>query len=112
MIPQKLGNRVQGTGFRRFVAFLLLILTFLFTITCNLSTIRADEIDDLQAQIDKLNHARELSVAATKPLEGQLGSLQTQLQQIQASLINLTATIKQKEIDLNAREEKLVTQQI
>lgn len=76
-----------------------------------LSVVFADEIEDLQRQIDELNKARELSVAATKPLEGQLESLQRQLAQIQANLDNLSASIKQKQADLDAREDKLALQQ-
>lgn len=73
--------------------------------------IHADEIEDLQKQINELNKARELSIAATKPLEGQLDSLERQLAQIQAKLTNLSQTITQKEKDLTLREEKLVVQQ-
>ncbi len=72
---------------------------------------KADEIDDLQKQIDSLNKAREMSIAATKPLEGQLDSLKIQLAQIQQKLQNLSYSISQKEIDLKLREDKLVTQQ-
>src|SRR3990167_1464584 len=67
-----------------------LIVFFLFTVTCNLSPVYADEIEDLQKQIDELNKQRELSVKATKPLEGQLDSLKRQLAQIQANLDTLS----------------------
>lgn len=73
--------------------------------------VRADEIEDLQKQIDSLNQARELSVKATKPLEGQLESLQRQLAQIQATIDNLIAGIAQKQKDLDVREDKLALQQ-
>lgn len=71
----------------------------------------ADLIEDLQKEIDALNRARELSVKATKPLEGQVEGLQRQLSQIQASIDHLSADIAQKQKDLDVREDKLALQQ-
>lgn len=85
-----------------FVTCVLLLVTL---------PVHADEIEDLQKQINDLNHQRELSINATKPLEGQLDSLKRQLSQIQASLDNLAANIKLKQKELDLREEKLVVQQ-
>lgn len=106
-------KRVIGSWFivHRKILSLLLILSLLFTINYPLSTIYADEVEDLQRQIDELNKARELSVSATKPLEGQLTSLKTQLANIQTGLQNLSSNITRKEKDLKVREDKLVTQQ-
>lgn len=93
----------------------LLLLSFLtlllFTSAYYLAPTYADEIEDLQRQIDELNKARELSVKATKPLEGQLEALQRQLAQIQATIDNLVAGIAQKQKDLDVREDKLALQQ-
>ncbi len=80
-------------------------------ITYHLSPAYADEISDLQQQIDALNTARQQSVDATKPLEGQLSSLKVQLAQIQVKLQTLSANILQKEKAVKVREDKLVTQQ-
>ncbi|QQG43768.1 MAG: SpoIID/LytB domain-containing protein [Candidatus Daviesbacteria bacterium] len=96
---------------RKFI-LLLLSLFFLFTVPLMIFTIKADEIEDLQKQIDQLNAARQLSIAATKPLEGQLSALERQLAQIQASLDNLAAAIKRKQNDLDLREEKIVQEQV
>src|SRR5260221_9844411 len=107
MFPRK---RVYGLWFMVksiFLAFLILI-ALLSTIYYLPSTIKADEVDDLQQQINALNKAREQSVAATKPLVGQLDSLKRQLAQIQASLLALSAKITQKEKDLDLRKQKLV----
>lgn len=103
MAHQKKGFRLQVLGYS--------ILFFLFTVTCTLSTVFADEIEDLQKQINELNHSRQLSVKATKPLEGQLDSLKLQLTQIQSSIDTLSASIRVKQKDLDAREEKLAFQQ-
>lgn len=93
--------------FARVLSIFLLTLTILvFTVP-----VRADLIEDLQKEIDSLNRARELSVKATKPLEGQLDSLQRQLAQIQATLDNLSANIAAKQKDLDIREDKLALQQ-
>ncbi|MDD5147454.1 MAG: SpoIID/LytB domain-containing protein [Candidatus Daviesbacteria bacterium] len=94
----------------------ILLLSFfliftLLAIPYTLYPVHADEIEDLQKQIDSLNHARELSVNATKPLEGQLESLQRQLAQIQATIDNLVTGIAQKQKDLDTREDKLALQQ-
>jgi peptidoglycan hydrolase CwlO-like protein len=85
----------------------LLIFAILISGHFFLTTISADEIEDLQKQINDLNKAREQSIAATKPLEGQLDSLKRQLAQIQATLDNLSANISKKQKELDIREDKL-----
>lgn len=86
---------------------IILLIALFFT----LNPIKADEIDDLQKQIDDLNKQREMSINATKPLQGQLDSEKKQLASIQAQLQNLTANIAQKEKDLDARTDKLAYQE-
>lgn len=95
----------------RLITFIVLFSVLLYPVTYNLFTASADEIDDLQKQIDELNKARSLSVSATKPLEGQLESLKRQLSQIQNNLDALAAGIKAKQRDLDIREDKLALQQ-
>ncbi|MBI2314698.1 hypothetical protein HYU93_01395 [Candidatus Daviesbacteria bacterium] len=95
----------------RLITFIVLFSVLLYPVTYNLFTASADEIDDLQKQIDELNKARSLSVSATKPLEGQLESLKRQLSQIQNNLDALAAGIKAKQKDLDIREDKLALQQ-
>ncbi|MDO8573168.1 MAG: SpoIID/LytB domain-containing protein, partial [Candidatus Daviesbacteria bacterium] len=74
----------------------------------NPSALNLDEIGQclpqLTAELDRMK-------AATKPLEGQMESLQRQLAQIQASLDNLSANIRLKQKDLDAMEDKLALQQ-
>src|SRR3989344_640826 len=93
------------------MGMLFFVLPLILTASYLLPTAQADEIEDLQKQIDELNKARESSVKATKPLEGQLESLKMQLAQIQANLNNLSLSIKQKQKDLDIREDKLALQQ-
>ena len=90
----------------------IFVLFLIYSLPFTLNPIRADEVEDLQEQINKLSKSKDLSVAATKPLEGQLESLKQQLTQIQNSLKALSAKIIQKEKDVKIREEKLVYQQV
>lgn len=96
------------------ICILLVLSIFVFQLypkPLTLNPIFADEIEDLQRQIDELNRAREMSVNATKPLEGQLEVLKAQLDQAKARLGVLSNNIAQKEKEVSLREEKLVVQQ-
>lgn len=94
------------------VTIAIFVFVVLFTaLFFALTPIYADELEDLQKQIAELNKAREQSVAATKPLEGQLINLKNQLVQIQQTIQNLSNKIVQKEKDLNVRAEKIAEQQ-
>lgn len=97
------------------IAVIFCLISFfvsLYALPLTLYPIYADEVEDLQKQIDALNKAREQSVAATKPLEGQLQNLKNQLAQIQGSLVALSNKIIQKEKDLDIRTEKIAEQQV
>ncbi len=91
---------------------LLIIFSLLFTLVLYVMPTHADEISDLQTQINTLNHELELSVNATIPLEGQLGSLQAQLASIRANIAKISTEISQKEKDLNAREDQIAQEQV
>lgn len=97
--------------FTKLVLCLVLSVVLFFATTGNL-TIRADEIEDLQKQIDELNKAKSQSVDATKPLEGQLENLQRQLSQIQYNIELLGQKIVKKEKELDARTQKIAEQQV
>lgn len=93
------------------VLFFIGIFSLVYLFNYNSSPVFADEIEDLQKQIDQLNQAREQSINATKPLEGELGNLKIQLAQIQVQLNNLTLNIAHKEKELQVREDNLVVEQ-
>ncbi len=96
----------------RWLIGVVFCLSLLLSTIYYLPPIYADEIEDLQKQINELNKAKQQSVDATKPLEGQLVNLKNQLTQIQNSVILMGQKIKQKEIDLNVRTEKIAEQQV
>lgn len=85
-----------------FAAFLILVSNIYY-----LAPVSADEIEDLQAQINELSKARQLSESATKPLESTLNSLKRQLAQIQANLDSLSVNITKRQKEIDIREEKL-----
>lgn len=107
MFPQKKAFSVKRIEYS-FICFLLVLLFFLYPLPFTLTLSQADEVDDLQQQINELNKAREQSIAATKPLVGQLDALKRQLAQIQVSLQILSSKINQKEKDLDIRKQKLI----
>lgn len=103
---------VQCTSMRLLPIFRLFSATVLFLLLLfQWQPVFADEIEELQRQINELSKARQLSEAATKPLEGQLDSLKRQLAQIQAQISNLSANIKTKQKELDIREDKIAVQQ-
>ena len=61
-------------------------------------------IDDLQQQINELTKAREQSIAATKPLEGELGRLQEKLNGIEAGIQKAKDDLRGLEASIVARE--------
>lgn len=94
-------------------SIVLLFFVILFILPLKLvPTFAQDaEIEALQQEIDKLNEAKQLSLSATKPLEGQLENLQKQLIQIQYNIELLGQKIIKKEKDLDARTQKIAEQQ-
>lgn len=97
---------------KKLSALFFLVILFVFCILYLVSSsVHADELEDIQKQLDELNKARELSVNATKPLEGQLEHLKAQLAQLQSNLNLLSLKIIQKEKDLDIRAQKVAQQQ-
>src|SRR3989338_4583846 len=87
---------------RLLVFFILPVLILFFFLSFKLPAY-ADEIEEIQKQIDDLQHQFELSKNATTPLESEVKSLGTQLDSIKARLFQI-----QK--DLQVSEDELVYQ--
>src|SRR3990167_5473452 len=84
----------------------VLILTFLFSLF-TLSSVRADELEQIQKQIDDLEKQLELSQNATTPLESQVKSLEGQLEAISARLSAIQKDLAESEKDLDYQREIL-----
>lgn len=93
------------------ISVLFIFSFLLFTYTIHADDVSCNSIDECAAKIGDLSKSLQLSVNATKPLEGQVDSLKRQLAQIQANLDNLTAGINTKQKQLDLREDKLALQQ-
>jgi peptidoglycan hydrolase-like amidase len=97
----------------RFLAKITVIIALFFTL-CGLSLFivanfsRAiDPIDDIQNQINEIEHLRQLSIAATTPLENQVNDLEARIKKAQADIAtaqeqtkNLAQTIDKEELQL------------
>src|SRR3989338_6812400 len=90
--------------------FLILALASIFylpfTIYYSLP-VRADEIEEIQKQIDDLEHQLELSKNATTPLESEVLSLEGQLEAISARLAVIQKDLTESEKDLEYQKQIL-----
>lgn len=66
-----------------------------------------DPVQDLQQQIDDLSHLKQLSEAATAPLEGQVADIQKKIANIGSQLKAAQAQTVQLQKELNDRQAKL-----
>lgn len=84
-----------------------LIFTLLVLVIGFLWPVRADEVDDLQKQIDELAHLRALSANATAPLEKELKNLQNKIASIRAQLLLADQRVVELEKNINIQELNL-----
>lgn len=70
----------------------------------------ADEIDDLQKQIDELAHLRKLSEDATTPLEAELSSLEKRIKSAQDGITGAKRRSVELAAEIDQREEDLAVQ--
>lgn len=91
----------------------LLTLLFLLPFTFHLlpsSLAFADELEDLQKQINELTHSRELSEAATRPLEAELKKLDTKIATAQKGINAAVAENNRLETELDKRQTEMAVQ--
>ncbi len=94
------------------------ILSCVLFLIINPAITRADELDDINKQLSVLKDDLNKSVAATKPLEGQLSSMQKQIASIKQQVVNAEQgiVVKRREIDDGykrlADKEKIIAQTI
>lgn len=72
-----------------------------------LTTIHADELEDIGKQIAELEQAKKQSEDATKPLEIEAGQIELRLRAIQSSMDRAAENIKNLEKDIQKREKDL-----
>jgi len=84
---------------------LLLLLCFFFIIP-----VRADELDDVNSELAKLQRDLNSSLSASKPLESDLNRIRTQLAAIKTRLVTVEKDITQKELQISKAEKVLLTQ--
>ncbi len=70
----------------------------------------ADEVDDLQKQIDELEHLKQLSEDATKPLESEVGSLEKRINNARYSIEVAKKEAKALALKIGDREVDLALQ--
>lgn len=101
-----------------YVILFAFILGIGLVMTPNPPTINADELDDINKEIARLTEDLNKSKAATTPLEGQLSSMQKQIEGIKNQITGIEAglIVKKKEIDDGyarlSESEKLIAQTI
>ncbi len=99
---------LQGpTLFRLKIAPLVILLAVCFLFLASVSSVRADEYEDLQKQIGDLQSQLEQSKNATTPLESEVKSLNEQLDSIIARIAVLQGDLQKSEDELSFKKEVL-----
>lgn len=89
---------------RRVLALGILIFFFLFLFA---TSTKADEISDIQKQIDDLAHQLDLSKNATKPLESEVKLLSSQLDSISVRILQIQRDLQKSEDALETQKKIL-----
>lgn len=82
------------------------LLLFSLVLFCPLAVSAIDPVDELQQKIDDLAHLKELSEAATTPLETEVSKLSQQINNARASMNQAKQDVKDLAEDIADREEK------
>lgn len=91
--------------------FVALSLSVLFEQSV-LTTVRASEIDALQKEIEDLEHLKQLSEAATTPLEAEVKNLESRIANARAGISKAQQDAKAVEEKIDQREEALADQYV
>lgn len=70
----------------------------------------ADEVEDLQKQINELENLKKLSEDATRPLEAQVNDLEKKIKNAQAGIIRARKQSEDLSLSIDAREKDLAKQ--
>lgn len=99
----------NSTMIKRILLFYFLLMSV--SLVLFFSSVRADELSDIEKQLDDLKHALDLSQKATTPLEANLGKLETSLKDLQRRIAGVEEDIIRKEKEVKSGEESLAIQQ-
>lgn len=86
--------------------FLSFILIFTFLFVASPTVFAIDPVDQLQQEIDELEHLKQLSEAATTPLEQEVQSLATKISNAQASLKKAKTDAQALAEDIDERSQQ------
>lgn len=75
-------------------------------------SVRADEVSDIQAQIDELQNQMEQSIKATTPLESEVSKLNAQIGSIQAQIKKAELEVAKLSESIAERDKKIASQYI
>lgn len=90
----------------------IVIAMLLMVVIVSHQVVRADEIEDIQKQIDDLTHQMELSTKATTPLETEVAKLQKQLGNITSQIASYKLQVKELGTSIEGREHDIKTQYV
>lgn len=102
--------------FRKFdwiaIALLLVVATAFGAMELNnlVRLVKADEVEDLQRQIDELAHLKSLSEAATTPLESEVKNLEQKITNAKAGIVRAKAQSLEVASEIKNREAALARQ--
>jgi peptidoglycan hydrolase-like amidase len=89
-----------------FRKILLCVLAFGLLIA-PISSVHADELLEIERQLEELKKARELSENATKPLESRVSALEKTLDSVRASISLVEKKVKQKQLELEELRKEI-----
>ena len=75
-------------------------------------SVRADEVSDIQAQIDDLQNQMQQSLKATSPLEAEVANLSKQLANIQTQIKAAGDAVEELSNSIDEREEMIASQYV
>lgn len=87
-----------------------LVLSLVLFLSIAILPVRADELDDVNNELSKLQKDLNASLNATKPLESDLNRIRTQLTALKNRLTFVEKDISQKELQITKAEKVLVKQ--
>lgn len=93
---------------RKFFVLASYIIAILFLIF-GVSSVRADELSDIQSEINNLQSQLDASKNATEPLQEQVESLNGQIESLSSRLVAIRSELKESEEDLAYQKKVLAT---